>query len=93
MTPRASSPATELHEVAVSHEQSRCTWSAGRAAIERGRIVVAGSRIQTPPDGMFDSVTSTYTITATDGSGRTRRFSNVVLDRGASQPPRIYVFV
>jgi hypothetical protein len=93
MTPRTSSPATELHEVAVCHDQTQETWTASRAAIERGRIVVAGSRVQSPPDGMFDAATSTFTITATDGSGRTRRFSNVIYDRGASQPPRLYVFV
>jgi hypothetical protein len=93
MKPRTTSPATELHEVTVIHEQTRKQWCASRAAIDRGRIVVAGSRIQFPPEGMFDGPTSTFTVTAIDGAGRARRYSNVVFDRGASRPPRVYVFV
>jgi hypothetical protein len=88
---RAGSPATQLHEVVVIHEQTRETWSAGRATIEQGRIIVAGSRLR--PFRAWETPAATFTITALDGGNRRRSFPNVKLDREASRPPRRYVFV
>lgn len=88
---RTSSPATQLHEVVVIHEQTREEWRAGRATIELGRIIVAGSRLR--PIAATESPAATFTITALDGGNRRRSFPNVKLDRDASRPPRRYVFV
>jgi hypothetical protein len=87
---RAASPATRLHEVVVIHEQSREEWSAGRGAIENGRIVLAGSRIHSA--AALATPAATFTIIALDGGNRRRNFPNMKLDREASRPPRRYVF-
>jgi hypothetical protein len=89
MTTAAASPATTLHDVVVTNEQTRAEWRAGRASIDRGRIVVSAKR---PPGEIFDRPASTYTILALDGGDRVRRFPSVSLDRIASEPGKRYVF-
>jgi hypothetical protein len=87
----ATSPATQLHEVVVINEQTREEWSAGRAAIQNGRIVVAGSRIRSLAG--LELPAATFTIIAKDGGNRRRFFPNVKLVRDASRPPKRYVFL
>jgi hypothetical protein len=88
-----SSPATTLHDVIVTNDQTRAPWRAGRASIVKGRIVI---RITTatnaPPEGVLGADTNTYTIVATDGGHRTRRFAHVKLARGVSVEGKKYVF-
>lgn len=89
----ASSPATTLHDVIVTNDQTRAPWRAGRATIVQGRIVI---RITTPknrpPAGVLGSDISTYTILAIDGGHRTRRFDHVKLARAVSVEGKKYVF-
>lgn len=73
----ARSPATTLFDLVVTNEQTRARWRAGPASIEAGRIVVA-SRTG-PPEELLDNPASTFTITATDGGGRLRRFEGVTV--------------
>lgn len=84
----SSSPATRFPDVEIANDQTGAVWRAPVAAIRGGRIVVTGL----PPRGFFDRAGSTFTITATDGGNRTRRFPLVTLDRGASVPPTEYAF-
>jgi hypothetical protein len=88
---RAVSAATQLHEVLVIHEQTRKEWSASRAAIEQGRIIVAGSPLHPFPPPPTPA--ATFTILALDGGNRRRTFRSVKLDAEASRPPKRYVFV
>jgi hypothetical protein len=87
--PAAPSPATTLHDVVVTNEQTRAEWRAGRAFIEHGRIVLPAKH---PPPTLFARA-STYTVVARDGAERLRRFSGVVFDEGASEEGKRYVFV
>ena len=87
--PAAASPATTLHDVVVTNEQTRAEWRAGRASIEQGRIVVAAKG---SPATLLARA-STYTIVAVDGGNRLRRFSSVTFDEGASVEGKRYVFV
>lgn len=86
--PGPASPATRLHDVVVANDQTGAQWRAPVAAIRSGLIVVTGL----PPEGFFDNGASTFTITAGDAGGRTRRFPYVTLDRGASHPPKEFAF-
>lgn len=82
------SPAATLLDLVVTNEQTRAQWRAGAASIESGRIVIptkAG-----PPSSIVDSATSTFTIIATDGGGRMRRFADVKVDEVS---PKRIVFV
>ena len=76
-----SSPATRFHDVEVLNDQTGAKWLVPAAFILHGLITVSGR----PPRGFFDDSASTFTITATDGGGRLRRFPLVTLDRGASK--------
>ena len=89
MTTPTTSPATTLHGVVVTNEQTRAEWRAGRASIDRGRIVVLAKH---PPGHVFDRPACTYTILAVDGGDRVRRFPGATLDLTASQPGKKYVF-
>jgi hypothetical protein len=89
MTTATTSPATTLHGVVVTNEQTRAEWRAGRASIDRGRIVVLA---KDPPGQVFDRPASTYTILAVDGGDRVRRFPSLALDVSATQPGKKYVF-
>jgi hypothetical protein len=89
MTTATASPATTLHDVVVTNEQTRAEWRAGRASIDRGRIVVFAKH---PPAEILDRPASTYTILAVDGGDRVRRFPSVALDRQATEPGKRYVF-
>lgn len=93
MPQTTASPATTLHDVVVTNDQTRALWRAGRASIVQGRIVL---RITTPrnapPAGLLGGPTTTYTIVAADGGERTRKFQQVKLDRGASREGKKYVF-
>ena len=82
-----SSPATTLHDLVVTNEQTRAQWRAGRASIEAGRIIVPCRTA--PPEELLGTPTSTFTITATDGGNRTRRFEGVVIDATASAGKKI----
>ena len=86
------SPATVLHDVVVTNEQTRVSWHAGRASIERGSIVVKVSKRAVPPAGMFERDVSTYTIVAADGGDRMRCFVGVKYERTASDPAKKCVF-
>lgn len=70
-----ASPATQFHDVVVTHEQTREQWRAARAEIRNGRICVAG----TPPEGFLDRRGSTFTITATDRIERARTFPHLTI--------------
>jgi hypothetical protein len=77
MTPTRS-PAATLQDLVVTNEQTRAQWRAGHASIEGGRIVIP---LETePPPAIVDRAASTFTITARDGGGRTRRFADVKVD-------------
>ena len=86
-----ASPATRLHDVVVLHDQTHEQWRAAGGEIRNGRIVVAGGRSR-QPEGFFDIPAATYTIQATDGANRARRFPNLVLAHHHSRPPKEYVF-
>ncbi|HEV7920491.1 MAG TPA: hypothetical protein VGR02_06845 [Thermoanaerobaculia bacterium] len=77
------SPAATLLDLVVTNEQTRAQWRAGSASIESGRIVVPTKA--TPPSSIVDSATSTFTIIATDGGGRARRFDDVKVDEVSSK--------
>jgi hypothetical protein len=82
-----SSPATTLHDLVVTNEQTRAQWRAGHASIEAGRIIV---RCRTaPPEELLGTGSATFTIVATDGANRTRRFDSVVVDANASTTKKI----
>jgi hypothetical protein len=85
-----SATATTLHQVVVTNEQTRVRWRAGHASIDNGLIVVAPN--SSPPPGLMDRTASTFTITAVDGGGRSRCFQNVIVDAGASVPPKRFAF-
>jgi hypothetical protein len=76
MTPTRS-PAATLLDLVVTNEQTRAQWRAGHASIEAGRIVIP---TRNPPPSILDTATSTFTIIATDGGGRVRRFADVKVD-------------
>lgn len=86
-----ATPATTLHDVVVTHEQTRAQWRAGSASIVGGRIVVTARTA--PPAGMFDHPAGTYDIIASDGGDRLRHFPSVTFDRDASKPPKRFVFL
>lgn len=88
--PPPASPATTLRRVVVLHEQRRIEWRARRATIVNGRIVVPGNGV---PDGFVGDARTTYSIVATDGGERIRRFDGVKLDPAATIPGKKYVFV
>ena len=77
-----SSPATRFHDVEVANDQTGARWRASAGFIRSGLVVVKGK----PPRGFFDGAGSTFTITAADAGGRTRKFPLVTLDRTASNP-------
>ncbi|HEY0143919.1 MAG TPA: hypothetical protein VGF48_23740 [Thermoanaerobaculia bacterium] len=57
------------------NEQTGAAWHPGRAAIEGGAIVIRlAARAAPPPDDLLARRASTFTITAVDGGGRSRRF-------------------
>jgi hypothetical protein len=89
----STSPATLLHDVVITNEQTRAVWRAGRASIEHGLIVVPATPRHGPPAGMLDNTANTFTITANDGGDRGRRFANVTVDRNRSRPPKQWTFV
>jgi hypothetical protein len=74
----ARSPAATLLDLVVTNEQTRAQWRAGSASIEGGRIVVPVKTV--PPPAVLDIPTSTFTIVARDGGGRSRRFPDVKVD-------------
>lgn len=84
----SSSPATRFHDVEIANDQTGAVWRAPVAVIRAGRIVVTGL----PPRGFFEKGASTFTITAEDGGGRSRRFPLVTFDRTASAPPTEFAF-
>lgn len=84
----SASPATRLHDVTVTHDQTGARWRAPVAVIRSGLIVVTGL----PPHGFFDAAAATFTITAADGGGRKRSFPSVILDRAATTPPKEFAF-
>lgn len=73
-----ASPATQLRDVTIVNEQTGAAWHAAAAAIESGDIVIRHAQ---PPDELFARRGSTFTITAKDGGGRTRRFPHALLVR------------
>ncbi|MEA2464740.1 MAG: hypothetical protein QOJ98_2487 [Acidobacteriota bacterium] len=79
----ARSPAATLLDLVVTNEQTRAQWRAGSASIEGGRIVVPVKT--SPPPVIVDSATSTFTIVARDGGGRSRRFPDVKVDEVSSK--------
>jgi ABC-type sugar transport system substrate-binding protein len=85
-----SEPAIRLHGVLVVNDQSSVQWRAMRARIRSGRIVVVGT--DDPPSGLFDGARNTFTITATDGVGRKRRYEMVTF-AGCGEAASEYVFV
>jgi hypothetical protein len=87
----STSPATLLHDVVILNEQTRVVWRAGRGSIEHGLIVVPVIPRRGPPAGMLENPANTFTITASDGGDRGRRFANVTVDRSASTP-KVWVF-
>jgi hypothetical protein len=82
------SPATVLHDVVVTNEQTRVSWHAGRASIDHGLIVIKVTKRTLPPEEMFVRDASTFTILAADGGDRTRRFEGVKFLREASEAGR-----
>lgn len=88
--PASPSPATSLHDVLVTNEQTRAEWRAGRASIDKGRIVIFAKRL--PPDFARHSA-ATYTIVALDGGERMRCFEGVTFDPQTSVEGKRYVFV
>jgi hypothetical protein len=86
------SPATVLHDVVVTNEQTRVSWHAGHASIDHGRIVIRVTKRTLPPDSLFARAASTFTIAAVDGADRMRRFDGVKLLREASEVGRRVVF-
>ena len=88
----APSPATVLHDVVVTNEQTRVSWHAGRASIDHGLIVIPVTKRAAPPEEMFARDASTFTIAAVDGAERMRRFDGVKLLRDASDPTKKLVF-
>lgn len=89
---RPASPATVLHDVVVTNEQTRVSWHAGPASIEKGLIVVMPVRRRTMPDGLLGTDVTTFTIVAADGGNRMRRYDGVKFERDASKPPARFVF-
>lgn len=77
------SPATQLHDLVVTNDQTRASFRAKQASIRNGAIVVACTRATGPGAEFVAVATHTYTITARDGGERLRTFANVTLDRGA----------
>jgi hypothetical protein len=88
----STSPATQLHDVVITNEQTRAVWRAGHASIEHGRLVVPVAGRRGPPAGMLDDHANTYTLAASDGGDRGRRFANLTIDREGSTA-RKWVFV
>lgn len=86
-----ASPATQLHEVTIVNEQTGAAWHAAAAAIESGDIVIRlAARHTQPPDELFSRRGSTFTITAKDGGGRTRRFPHAL--HVPAPQPGVYIF-
>ena len=85
-----SEPAVRLHAVLIVNDQSSLQWRATRARIRSGRIVVVGNG--DPPSGLLDAPRSTFTISATDGVGRKRRYAMVTF-AGRDVAENEYVFV
>ena len=85
-------PATSLHDVVVTNEQTRAEWRAGRASIEAGLIVIAPSPQAPPPNDLLERLGSTFTIVAMDGADRLRCFPGVIYAEGESAPPGKFVF-
>lgn len=86
--PGLASPATRMHDVVVTNDQTGAQWHAPVASISGGLIVVTGL----PPRGFFDNPVHTFTVAAEDGGGRRRSFPYVTLERSASKPPREFAF-
>lgn len=85
-----ATPATSLHDVVVTNEQTRVEWHAGLALIERGLIIVAAQAA--PPDELLTRLGATFTIVAYDGGDRVRRFAGVTYAPSESMPPQKFVF-
>jgi len=88
----STSPATQLHDVVITNEQTRAVWRAGHASIEHGRIVVPLTGRRRVPPGILENPANTYTLVASDGGDRARKFANLTVDREASTARR-WVFV
>ena len=78
-----TSPATQLHDVVVTNDQTRATLRARAACIRDGAIVVATARSARVPSAFFGVPTHTFTIVARDGGERLRTFASVTLERAA----------
>jgi hypothetical protein len=85
-----ATPATSLHDVVVTNEQTRVEWHAGLASIERGLIVIAANT--PPPDDLLARHGATFTLVAYDGGDRIRRFTGVTYAAAESAPPTKFVF-
>ena len=86
--PGLASPATRMHDVVVTNDQTGARWRAPVASILGGLIIVTGL----PPRGFFSDPANTFTVSAEDGGGRRRSFPLVSLARSASKPPKEFAF-
>jgi hypothetical protein len=89
VTPTKAGPATTLHDVVVTNEQTGAVWRARRAEIIGGRIHVRGSF----PDELLANAAQTFVITALDAGNRARRFVGVVVDRDRTRMLQMAVFI